>query len=155
VCKQSPNTTEYKDEDGNEFISARVGGNNFGPIDFKVLSLTASTEKGDGRIEHRTNGELASVGYANIARASVGADGRIGGYHDGDGLGFKAEAKYAEADIGPVNAKLGISASTGIDTKDGLKAEVLGTGFDANSERLELKVLGSSVGITYPWKWFG
>ncbi|CAI4220405.1 unnamed protein product, partial [Auanema sp. JU1783] len=30
VCKQSPNTTEYKDEDGNEFISARVGGNNFG-----------------------------------------------------------------------------------------------------------------------------
>ncbi|CAI4220761.1 unnamed protein product [Auanema sp. JU1783] len=155
VCKQSPNTTQYEDENGYKFESARIGGTNFGPIDFKVPSSATITETGDGRIEHRANGELFSLGIANMARASVGADGRAAGYRDDNGIGFKAEVKFGEADLGPLNYKLGISVSTGIDTKEGLKVEVLGTGFDANSDRLEVKILGNSVALTYPWKWFG
>ena len=155
MCKQSPTSVQYVDEDGNEYHCAHVGGTNLGPVDFKLLSITAVREHAYGRTEHRVNAELTSVGVANLARASVGAGGTFGGYNDNDGLGFKAEAKYAEVDVGPANAKLGLAVSTGIDTKDGLKAEVLGTGFDVNSERLEVKVLGSSVAVTYPWNWFG
>ncbi|PAV63211.1 hypothetical protein WR25_02010 [Diploscapter pachys] len=155
VCKQSPNFTEYEDEDGNKYECGQVWGPNLGPVDFKFLSMSDVHESAPGRDECRTNIELVSVGVANLARAGVGVERKKGVYNDGNGIGFQEEGKYVEADVGPVNAKLGLGVSTGIDTKDGLKVEVLGTGLNADSERLEVRVLGSSVAVKYPWKWFG
>ncbi|PAV67114.1 hypothetical protein WR25_23690 [Diploscapter pachys] len=78
---------------------------------------------------------------------------KVGKYSE-NGAGFKAEIQAGKLDVGPAKAKIGLGVSTGIDTKDGFKAEMLGTGGSVNSEGVKVKVLGSSVGIKYPWKWF-
>ncbi|CAI4232797.1 unnamed protein product [Auanema sp. JU1783] len=153
VSKQSPNATVYETEDG-AYVTAQAGGTNLGPIDFKLLSYDGGYHNSNGRAGVHSNAELYSYGIANTVRTTVGMENHYGGYAGSYGAGYQAETKFVKADVGPVSATLGASMSTGVDFSDGVKAEVLGTGFQADSDKVTVKLFGNSVGVTYPWKWF-
>lgn len=79
------------------------------------------------------------------ARANAGLNTTVGGYNK-DGVGFKAEAKVAEAGVGPVKAKLGVGVSSGIQAGNGnYGAKLLGTGASVGKDGVTVSVLGSEA----------
>lgn len=85
------------------------------------------------------------------ANAKAGRYGAAAGL-DGQNFGAIAEADIASAsaNAGPVEATVGLSATTGVGWHEGnVKAKVLGTGFECGSDGLKFSLFGTGFGIKW------
>ncbi|KAE9548032.1 hypothetical protein FO519_008754 [Halicephalobus sp. NKZ332] len=144
ICQQLP----YAYNTGHS-TGAGVGSITLGPARVHLPNVYSKEVDEDGRREIGGGAHLAGAELAFI-RANVGVGGRVGAQKNSSGLGFTAETEFAEARVGPVDAKLGLGVSTGFhNNENGVGAEVLGTGFHMGKDGIGLSLLGSKLKFSW------